>query len=334
LTLKVGFLPLFQIQYASSRYRVFQFLEPLTQRGFECTLIEAPQRNWRKRLVYLPRLLRLVQSQDVLYVQKRIFPEFVLKLVRRLNPHIIYDLDDAVYLRPALRPRVDAILRAARIVVAGNEYLAAYAREFNEQVLVIPSVVNTDLYLPPAGDRHPGDDRVIIGWIGSDPNRGDLAPMKPVFDWLGKRYGMEAILRIVSDRPLEMEIRLRKEFVPWTLSSSRAELQQFDIGIMPLEDTEWNRSKCGFKLIQYMAVGAAAVASPVGVNQRIVINAKTGYLATTVSEWQQRLASLIEDIQVRVQMGHAARKRVEQHYSVKAVLPLLVDTLQHGASSQ
>jgi glycosyltransferase involved in cell wall biosynthesis len=332
LTLKIGFLPLFQIQYASSRYRVFQFLKPLAQRGFECTLIEAPQRNWWKRSTYLPRLLHLARSQDVLYVQKRVFPEAVLKLVRRINPHIIYDLDDAVYLRPALTPRVDAMLRAATIVVAGNEFLAAYARKFNEQVMKIPSVVDTDLYLPPSGVRHPGDDRVIIGWIGSDPNRGDLSPMQQVLDWLGERYGERAVLRIVSDRPLEMETRLRNEFVPWALASSRAELQQFDIGIMPLEDSEWNRSKSGFKLIQYMAVGAAAVASPVGVNQEIVIDAKTGYLATTVSEWQQRLASLIDDTQVRVQMGHAARKHVEQHYSVEAVLPLLVDAAQRAAS--
>lgn len=332
MTLKVGFLPLFQIRYASSRYRVFQFLDPLAQSGFECTVIEAPQRKWWKRIAYLPRLLQLAQSQDVLYVQKRIFPTPVLKLIRQLNPHIIYDLDDAVYLRPALRPRVDAILREARVVVAGNEYLATHAREFNEQVVVIPSVVDTDLYLPPIGDRHPGDDRVIIGWIGSDPNRGDLSPMRPVFDWLGEHHGEQAILRIVSDRPLEMGIRLRKEFVPWTLPSSPIELQQFDIGIMPLEDTEWNRGKCGFKLIQYMAVGAAAVASPVGVNQEIVTNAKTGYLATTVDEWQHRLGSLIKDTQVRVQMGQAARKSIEQRYSVQAVFPLIVDALQHGAS--
>jgi glycosyltransferase involved in cell wall biosynthesis len=334
LTLKVGFLPLFQIQYASSRYRVFQFLEPLAHGGFECTVIEAPQRNSWKRIAYLPRLLDLARSQDVLYVQKRVFPEAVLKLVRRINPHIIYDLDDAVYLRPALQPRVDAILRAARIVIAGNEYLAAYARGFNEQVVVIPSVVDTGLYLPPVGDRHPGDDRVIIGWIGSDPNRGDLSPMRQVFDWLDGRYSDRAVLRIVSNCPLEMETGLRQEFIPWTLASSRAELQQFDIGIMPLEDNKWNRGKCGFKLIQYMAVGAASVASPVGVNQEIVINAKTGYLAATVNEWQQRIASLIEDIQVRVQMGHLARQRVEQHYSVRAVLPLIVDALRHGASRQ
>jgi glycosyltransferase involved in cell wall biosynthesis len=268
-----------------------------------------------------------------LYVQKRIFPECVLKLVRRINPHIIYDLDDAVYLRPALRPRVDAILRAAAIVVVGNENLATYAREFNKQVVVIPSVVDTDLYLPPSGARHLGDDRVIIGWIGSDPNRGDLASMKPVFDWLGQRYGGGVVLRTIGRRPLVMETMLDLEFVPWTLETSRGELQEFDIGIMPLEDNDWNQGKCGFKLIQYMAVGTAAVASPVGVNREIVQDKETGYLAQATEEWTHSLASLVEDRTLRLQMGCSSRERVERCYSLKAVLPTLTDVLRRGASA-
>lgn len=330
--LKVGFLPLYGIQRASSRYRVFQFLEPLAEQGIECALIEAPQRNPWKRLMYLLRLSRLALGQDVLYVQKRIFPRPVLRLLQRLNPRIIFDLDDATYLRPTLRPRVDAMLRAATTVVVGNEYLAAYARQFNEQVVVIPTVVDTDLHRPLSGVRHPGDDRVIIGWIGSDPNRGDLAPMRPVFDWLGEHYGEQVVLRTIGRRPLEMETRLHVKFIRWTLESSLKELQQFDIGIMPLDDTDWNRGKCGFKLIQYMAVGATPVASPVGVNQEIVQDGEAGYLALTTAEWEDRLARLIEDETLRLRMGCAGRERVEQRYSVKAVLPLLANALRRGAA--
>lgn len=326
--LKVGFLPLYQIERASSRYRVFQFLGPLAEQEIECALIEAPQRNPWKRLTYLPRLSRLALGQDVLYVQKRIFPGPVLRLLQRLNPRIVFDLDDATYLRPALRPRVDAMLRTATTVVVGNEYLAAYARQFNEQVVVIPTVLDTDLYRPLSGVRHPGDDRVIIGWIGSDPNRGDLAPMQPVFSWLGERYGEQVVLRIIGRRLLEMETRLHVEFIRWTLESSSKELQQFDIGIMPLDDTDWNRGKCGFKLIQYMAVGSPAVASPVGVNREIVRDGETGYLAASIEEWQQRLAHLIEDEPARRRMGRLARIHIEQHYSVKAVLPTLVRVLR------
>ncbi|GAB4546805.1 MAG: glycosyltransferase family 4 protein [Anaerolineae bacterium] len=333
MSLRVGFLPLYQIQYASSRYRVFQFLEPLAHRGFKCTLIEAPQRNLRKRLTYLPRLLHLARSQDVLYVQKRLLPEYVLKLVCRINPHLIYDLDDAIFLRPQLRPQVDAILQAARVVVAGNEYLATYARKFNQQVVVIPTVVDADLYVPPSGPRHPGDERVIIGWIGSDPNRGDLAAMKPVFDWLGEHYNGEVALRAIGRRPLEMETRLTLEFIPWMLETYLGELQKFDIGIMPLEDTDWNRGKCGFKLIQYMAVGAATVASPVGVNQAIIQDKKTGYLAKTTEEWKDKLASLISDAPLRLEMGRLGRGRVERCYSVEVILPLLIDVLECGAAA-
>jgi len=332
LTLRVGFLPLYQIQYPSSRYRVFQFLESLSRHGFECTVIEAPQCDPINRLAYLPRLVWLAITQDVLYVQKRLFPRPVLRLIQRLNPHIVFDLDDAIYLHPALQSRVDAMLRTASIVVAGNEWLATYARQFNKQVVIIPTVVDTDLCRPPSGARHPGDDRVVIGWIGLNPNRGDLAPMRPVFDWLGEQYGERVILRIVSSQPLKMETRLRLEFVPWTLEDSRVALQQFDIGIMPLEDTEWNRGKCGLKLIQYMAVGAAPVASPVGVNQEIVQDGKTGYLALTTAEWKDRLARLIEDETLRLRMGYAGRERVKQYYSVRAALPLLANALRHGAA--
>jgi len=331
--LKVGFLPLYRIQYPSSRYRVFQFLVPLRQQGYQCTLIEAPQRDPWKRLAYLPCLFHLALTQDVLYVQKRTFPKVILCALKRLNPRIILDLDDAIYLRPARKPLTDAILRAAVVVVAGNDYLAEYARQFNEQVVVIPTVVDTDVYCPPLGPRHPGDDRVVIGWIGSDPNRGDLAPMRPVFEWLAERYGERVVLRIVSDQPLEMETRLRMEFVRWTLEGGRAQLQQFDIGIMPLEDTEWNRGKCGLKLIQYMAVEAATVASPVGVNQEIIWDGEMGHLVVTTEEWQERLARLIEDEALRLRMGHAARQCVEQRYSVKAVLPLMVEILERGYRS-
>lgn len=296
-------------------------------------MIEAPQCDPIKRLAYLPRLVWLAITQDVLYVQKRLFPIPVLRLIQRLNPHIVFDLDDAIYLHPALQPRVDAMLRTASIVVAGNEWLATYARQFNEQVVIIPTVVDTDLCRPPSGARHPGDDRVVIGWIGLNPNRGDLAPMRPVFDWLGERYGERVVLWIVSSQPLEMETQLRLEFIPWTLEGSQAALQQFDIGIMPLEDTEWNRGKCGLKLIQYMAVGAAPVASPVGVNPEIIRDEETGYLATTTEEWQKRLARLIEDETLRLEIGYAARQRIEHYYSLKAILPLLIEVLERGAAA-
>jgi glycosyltransferase involved in cell wall biosynthesis len=328
--MRITFLPLYEIDQPSSRYRVFQFLPSLTKLGFHCTVLEAPQRRPLKRLLYVPRLLPLAVKSDVLFVQKRMLPAWLLSILERLKVKIIFDIDDAVHLRPLLKPKIERMMRAARIVITGNEYLADYARNHNSDVIVIPTVVDTALYHPIDEPRHPGDDRVIIGWIGSDPNRGDLTPLKPVFDWLGERYKNKVVLRIVSDHPLQMETILAIEFVPWTLVGSLAALQQFDIGIMPLDHTLWNQGKCGLKLIEYMAVGAASVASPVGVNRQIVSNEETGYLAATDREWQERLACLIEQNVARRQMGQLAVKRIEQRYSIKAVLPKLVNALKQA----
>jgi len=331
LETSIGFLPLYRIEYPSSRYRVFQFLPGLKGQGHKCSLIEAPQRNLVRRLAYVPRLLYMALTHDVLFVQKRTFPLPVLAILKRLNPRIVFDLDDAIYLQASRKPLVDAMLRASALIIAGNESLVAYSRQFNDRVKLIPTVVDTDLYQPPSGARHPGDDRVVIGWIGSDPNCGEFVAMQPVLEWLHDRYGDHVTMRIVSGRPLEIKTEINLEFVHWTLAGSRAELQKVDIGIMPLEDTEWNRGKCGLKLIEYMAVAAAVVASPVGANRQIVADGETGFLAVTAEEWESRLARLIDDQSLRLQMGRLGRKRVEQYYSVEAVLPLLIDALQIGA---
>lgn len=332
--LKVGFLPLYDIAGPSSRYRVFQFIEPLNRRGFKCSYIEAPQRNSRKRLGYLPRLFNMATTHDVLYVQKRTFPNWVLRILHRLNPHIVFDIDDAIYLQTERQRAVNAILRLAKLVVLGNKHLAKYVRKYNQNVTIIPSVVDTKFYLPPSGPRHPHDKRLVIGWIGTDPNRGDLEQMKPVFDWLSKHYGERIVLRTIGRRPLEMETRMRVEFIPWTLEGAHKALREFDIGIMPLDDTEWNRGKCGLKLIQYMAVRAPAVASPVGVNQEILQDGGTGFLAETTNDWQKSLGRLIQDKDLRLRMGKKGRKRVEQHFSVEVMVPKMIDALLYDASKE
>lgn len=334
MTTRVGFLPLFQIKGPSSRYRVFQFLDPLRELGFQCTVLEAPQRAFVRRIKYVPQLLRIARDHDVLYVQKRILPMRLIDLISRFNALLIFDIDDAIYLLPKLQAKVNRMLAAAAIVVAGNETLAQYARAYNDNVRVIPTVVDTRLYFPPDGQRHLDDDRIIIGWIGSDPNRGDLQPLRPVFDWLAERYGEQVVLQTIGRRPLQMETGLTVEFIRWTLDGSRQALQRFDIGIMPLEDTEWNRGKCGFKLIQYLAVGAPAVASPVGVNEQIVRDGVTGYLAGDPGEWGNRLAQLIQDAGLRKMIGRQGRAYIDRNYSLKVALPLLVEAIKETAVSR
>ncbi len=319
----IGFLPLYDVNGPSSRYRVFQFIKPLEQLGYRCCLIPAPQGNPWKRLAYIPHLFWLAIQCDVLFIQKRTLPLWLLKPLKAINSHILYDFDDAIFLQPRQKARLERMLRMSMVVIAGNEYLATYARQYNPRVVVVPTVVDTDRYRPPDGERHSGDSRVILGWIGSDPTCGNLELLLPVLGWLAKKYGECIVMKIVAGRNWLVDCPIPLEFTPWRLETSLMELQRFDIGLAPLADNEWNRGKCGLKLIQYMAVGIPAVASPVGVHVQILEHGRSGFLAGSIQEWQNSLATLIEDNLLRLQMGEEARRRVEAHYSMKSVLPIM-----------
>ncbi len=334
MALSIGFCPLYQIEYASSRHRVFQFLPFLREAGIQFKVLPAPQRLFRKRIAYVPRLLWMAFRHDVLFVQKRVFPGWVVWLLQFLNARIVFDLDDAVYLEAHVAPKIAALLRITAVVIAGNDFLAGYARQFNDNVVVVPTVVNTDEYQPVPALAKAKDAPLVIGWIGNDPNRGDFQEMKPVLDWLGKQYGNEVVLRVISGRPLAMETAVTQQFVPWQLETALTELQKIDIGIMPLLDNAWTRGKCGFKLIEYMALGLPVVASPVGVNGEIVQHSQNGFLADDPVSWQNYLTLLIEDAELRRQMGLSARQRIEAHYSIQAVLPTLINVLHQAAEGR
>ncbi len=327
----IAFLPLYQIERASSRYRIFQFIPYLEQSGYRCTVLPAPQRNLWRRLFYVPRLLILLWSHELLFIQKRMLPDWLLALLKLWHPAIIFDLDDAVYLRPQHQARINKMLSIANLVIAGNSELGRYVQQYNSNVVVIPSVVDSTIYRPGASTPDSDDARIVLGWIGSDPNRGDFVGMQPVLDWLGETYRDKVVLRIIAARTLEMSTSLSIEWIPWSLTGSIPTLQSIDIGLMPLPDTEWNRGKCGFKLIQYMAVGATAVASPTGVNSEIIQDGQTGFLAENEVAWKKALAQLIENKQRRLAMGQSARERIEKEYSVQAVLPDLTTAINKVA---
>ena len=314
-------LPLYAIHRPSSRYRLFQLLPHWHAAGWTTTLLPAPMRSAGKRLAYVPRLLWHARRHDIIFVQKRSLPQWLLSILARWGKPLVYDLDDAVYLREHMTQGVNQMLGAAHTVICGNATLAEYVQHHTKQIKIVPTVVDTNSYAPAPQKRHPQKKETVIGWLGSDPNRGDFTGMEPVLAALAAKYGDRIALRTVASRALETASAIQQQFVPWTLKGAQAELQQFDIGMMPLDDTPYSRGKCGFKLIQYMSVGAAAVASPVGVNSEIVKEGESGFLADSAEQWIQKLSHLIDNPQVAQQIGQNAVKRIEGNYSINAVMP-------------
>ena len=124
-----------------------------------------------------------------------------------------------------------------------------------------------------------------------------------------------------------IELGMPVEVRPWSEATEAVNLQEIDVGIMPLPDEPFEQGKCGYKLLQYMASGLPSVASPVGANRQIIDEGRTGNLATTQEEWIRALEVLKKDSAKRLEMGKASRLKVEQTYSLRAQAPRILEVL-------
>jgi len=281
-------------------------------------------KSWKRRLGHVRR----ASHYDLIFLQREAFMTGSLRFERgfkRSGKPIVYDFDDAIWnldVSQANRRlgwlkdpgKTAHIIGMADAVIAGNEYLAAYARQHNPDVTVIPTTVDTDVYVP---RPHVKGDRFVIGWIGSHTSMTHLYKAEPILRAIVRDHGERVVFRVVSDVPFDLP-GIPVENVRWTSAGEAEAIAGFDCGIMPMPDDEWSKGKCGFKGIQYMAMGKPAILSPVGVNNSIVQHHVNGFLANGPGEWSACIGSLMEDDDLCRRLGDAARLTVEQHYSVIA----------------
>jgi len=214
-------------------------------------------------------------------------------------------------------------MKAANLVLVGNEYLRNHAITAGaSRVEILPTVVDILRYQV-AENRI--ESAVTIGWIGSPSTAKFLTYIAPALQEVAKLNNVRIVaVGANADQVRGLPIEVRQ----WKEESEVSEIQDFDIGIMPLPDEPFERGKCGYKLIQCMACGKAVVASPVGVNGVVVRDGIDGMLATAHSEWVVALTKLINAPALRTQMGSSGRIRVEQNYSLQIAAPKLVSLLK------
>jgi glycosyltransferase involved in cell wall biosynthesis len=212
-------------------------------------------------------------------------------------------------------------MRAAELVLTGNRTLAGQAREYTKRVEVIPSCV--DPSAQPLRE-HREREQLTIGWIGSHTTVAYLEPLLPLIERLNQ-HGQRVTLVVVGG-----DTGVRASWIEhrrWSLATQATDLADFDIGVMPLPDTEWTRGKSGYKLLQYFSAGVPAVASPVGVNAEFVADGR-GFAASTEAEWERALTELLTDASARRERGAAARSFVEKDYSYQRWAPELAALLR------
>jgi glycosyltransferase involved in cell wall biosynthesis len=322
------------LDVAASRYRVLQYLPYLKEYGVQTTVLPFPKSFFEKL-----KLFKSVNQYDILFIQRKRFPVLWLKYIRKNARKIVYDFDDSVMYRnskaasPESNTRVKMfknMINASDHVIAGNEYLQKNTTPYTHDVTIIPSPIDMAFY--PQKKYSDKNDNIILGWVGAHGSIHYLEKMRPMFETLGKRHN-NLRLKIVCDIFFDCDnMVVEKKY--WNEKDEVADIQSFDIGLMPLMDDPWSHGKCGLKVLQCLATGVPVVCSPAGINREIVEDGVHGFWANTQEEWIEKLEILINDHNLRKRMGMEGRKRVIEYYSLKANAPRMLKIFQQLSSLQ
>ena len=302
----------------SSRVRVVQMAPCLSAAGLpaECAAYPSSVREkrdlWRRRYEF-----------DLVILQTKMLSRFEARFWRLLGIPVIFDFDDAlpfrhspkrgsVYSRTRQR-RFRRTLDAAVAVVVGNATLAGLASPAGKRIHVAPSPVPFPVPLASAGGSN---QEFRVGWVGSGGNLDSLVLISQALRRVARQVPLTLV--VIADRRLELE-GVHVEFRRWSLEDQEQDLASLDVGVMPLADTPWNRGKCAYKLLQYMAAAVPGVASPVGMNAEVLHDRLNGRLARTDEEWVEALLELQRDPDLRRRLGEAGRRTVEEGYTYHRV---------------
>ncbi|NJL15089.1 MAG: glycosyltransferase family 4 protein [Microscillaceae bacterium] len=329
---------------ASQRFRFEQYLDILKAQGYQlqlqCFLDETtwailykPGRTlakaWGLGRGFLRRLKVFFTAGQYAYIfihreaSPLGLPWLEWSLAKLWRKKIIFDFDDAIWLPNTsdsnslaawfkFHQKTAWICRWAYKVSAGNNYLAEYARKYNPQVVLNPTTIDTLHWHNRTRDQSLSEN-LVIGWTGTHSTLKYLDELVPILKKLEQQHTFTFL--VIADRAPAFILSSLK-FVPWQKHTEIEDLLRMHVGVMPLTDDAWAKGKCGFKALQYMALGIPPLVSPVGVNLEIVQNNENGFICDTPQNWEAALLSLLTQAALRQKMGEAARRTVEARYSV------------------
>lgn len=353
---KILLLTRYNDRGASSRLRFLQYIPYLEKNKVSITTSTFFDDNYIKSLNIRNKrsIFRVLKSfvkrffifltvykYNLIWIEKEIFPflpawfEYILKFIGK--PYVV-DYDDAIFhdynlsknllVKKLLGNKISNVMKNAKCVIVGNQYLANYAKNAKStSIKLVPTVVDSTRYNYQKKDFNKS---LIIGWIGS---RSTQKYLLSIYDALVAVCNSHKASLLLVGATSEISSKLQNlkfDIVPWSKDSESELIQQMDIGIMPLIDGPWERGKCGYKLIQYMACSVPVIASSVGANIDIVKNSESGLLADNVQTWQNSLIQLLDNPEERLKFGKLGRKAVENFYSSKIQAPIIKDILNNA----
>lgn len=335
------------------RFRFEQYLSFLEENGFECDF--SPLLNERDdRLFYSPgnyfhkvrillksywirfKNLQKASNYDIIFIFREALYTRSIFFEKRFAKHakIIFDFDDSIWLQNVSEAnkrfaflknaaKTKDIIELSDLIFAGNQYLADYARQFHNNVIVIPTTIDTNYHKPIINKN---EEKVVIGWTGTHSTIKYLFMALPILKKIQETYS-NVTFKVICENQFAID-ELGIKTTAWSKNKEIEQLQEFDIGIMPLPNDEWTKGKCGFKGLQYMALEIPTVMSPVGVNSEIIQQGQNGYLASTVDEWVTTISLLIDSKDHREEIGKNGRKTVVDKFSVASTKEKYLDAFR------
>lgn len=324
------------------RYRIEQYLEYMEQNGYEFkfsnildertdalfytgSVLDKAKVILRSFFIRLKDLME-VRKYDAVYVYREAFVlrgVFFERMVTWLGVKLVFDFDDSIWLANISAEnqkfsflknplKTNTLIRLSDMTTVGNKYLKAYADQYGDHVVVLPTTINMKDYQLEKSLNKEG--QVCIGWTGSPTTIPHFELIEDVLLALKEKYKDQVYYKVIGD-PNYTNEKLGVQGMPWSSETEALDLSELDIGIMPLENDEWSQGKCACKGLQYMALGIPAVLSPVGINSDIITPNENGFLAETKEEWLDVLSQLIDDLSLRKRIGEKGRETVQNHFS-------------------
>lgn len=333
MTARISYFLIGDSMVPGVRERVSNYRALLKKEGIESIyhyVGEVPAK-WRFRYYY--NLARELRNSNLFYNYRVPFTTKEQIAIASSARGLIFDFDDNVLVPSPARnydmrlhkdrvKRHESYMKRCDLIIAGNSYLADIASKYCGKVSVVHTPVDVSRFKMKAHER---TETVTIGWIGTGPNLPFLEKLSGALSVVFKKFS-NARLKVVSDTFPVMPFEFAAK--QWKYDDEPADIDSFDIGIMPLDMSEHSQGKCGYKALQYMAAGIPVVATRTKFNAEIIACGKTGYLATSESEWIESLESLIRDSRLRANLGETARHFVSTHFDRPVVFKRLLQNLR------
>lgn len=350
--MRILLLPRYDFTGPSSRYRFYQYIPYLKEQKWELIVKPLLSNNYIKYLYektpwpvneivigYFKRIILLLNKKkyDIIWIEQEAFPwipPFIEKLLIKSDTKLIADYDDAFFhrydlhkyflIKYLLGKKIDMVMNIANLVLAGNEYLAERAKNNNaKKIEIFPTAVDTDKFIKKEFNK---EHYFTIGWIGSPSTTRYLYLIEKALKEIYNQGNVRFAFIGAGDLKFKNFPTLN---IDWDESTEVEEISKFDVGIMPLADSPFEKGKCGLKLIQYLSCGIPVIGSPVGVNNKIIQHGINGFKADTIEDWIKYLKIMKEDLDLRKKMGVEGRKFIIKNYSLECNSKRLVSLFKN-----